>query len=101
MFLTEALVLGLITGGLGGNLLGMVLRQYSLGSIGNTIAGVAGGAALSQLLFTMLPILEKASSSPTTLSFAGAIAHVIVGALGGALLTMIIGVVKNNKSMAS
>jgi hypothetical protein len=100
MFLTEALVLGLITGGLGGNLLGMQLPQYSLGSVGNTIAGIAGGAVLSQLLFTMLPILEKASNSATTLSFAGAIAHVIVGAFGGALLTMIIGVVKNNKSMA-
>ena len=98
--ITEALLLGLITGGLGGTFFGKLVPRYSLGDLGNALAGVAGGGALSQVLFTLMPILEKASSSSTTLSFAGALTHIVVGLAGGALLTLLIGKMKNKKTMA-
>jgi uncharacterized membrane protein YeaQ/YmgE (transglycosylase-associated protein family) len=37
------LIIQLIAGGVGGNIAGSALKQYNLGTIGNTIAGVVVG----------------------------------------------------------
>ena len=39
------LILQLIAGGVGGSVAGAALKQYDLGTIDNTIAGVVGGGA--------------------------------------------------------
>ncbi|GAA4336646.1 hypothetical protein GCM10023144_31290 [Pigmentiphaga soli] len=88
VWITEALALGLIAGGLGAHLFAKLFPQFSLGMVGTTIVGVAGGGALSHLLFSTMPLVENASDK---LSFPGAITHVVVGGIGGALLTAIIG----------
>jgi uncharacterized membrane protein YeaQ/YmgE (transglycosylase-associated protein family) len=98
--ITEALLLSLITGGLGGTFFGKLVPQYSLGDLGNALAGVAGGGALGQVFFTLFPILDKPLSSSTTLSLTGAVTHIVVGLAGGALLTLIIGKLKNKKTTA-
>jgi uncharacterized membrane protein YeaQ/YmgE (transglycosylase-associated protein family) len=38
------LIIQLISGGVGGNVAGSMMKQYDLGTVGNTIAGVVGGA---------------------------------------------------------
>jgi hypothetical protein len=38
------LIIQLIAGGVGGNVAGAALKQYNLGTVGNTIAGVAAWA---------------------------------------------------------
>jgi uncharacterized membrane protein YeaQ/YmgE (transglycosylase-associated protein family) len=37
------LIIQLIAGGVRGNIAGAALKQYDLGTLGNTIAGVIGG----------------------------------------------------------
>jgi hypothetical protein len=36
-------LIGLISGEVGGNIAGAILKKFSLGPIGNTIAGILGG----------------------------------------------------------
>ena len=47
-------LISLITGGVGGNIAGALLKNFSLGPIGNTIAGVLGGGLGGQLLTGLL-----------------------------------------------
>jgi uncharacterized membrane protein YeaQ/YmgE (transglycosylase-associated protein family) len=44
------LIIQLIAGGVGGNVAGSALKQYDLGTIGNTIAGVIGGGVGAQII---------------------------------------------------
>ena len=37
------LIIQLVAGGAGGNIAGAALKQYDLGTVGNTIAGIVGG----------------------------------------------------------
>jgi uncharacterized membrane protein YeaQ/YmgE (transglycosylase-associated protein family) len=44
------LIIQLVAGGVGGNVAGSMLKQYDLGTVGNTIAGVVGGGVGAQIL---------------------------------------------------
>ena len=48
------LIIQLIACGVGGNVAGAALKQYNLGTVGNTIAGVAGGGAGAQIIGALL-----------------------------------------------
>ena len=48
------LIIQLISGGVGGNIAGAALKQYDLGTIGNTIAGVVGGGVGAQIIGALL-----------------------------------------------
>ncbi|MEY2608109.1 MAG: hypothetical protein QOH31_5963 [Verrucomicrobiota bacterium] len=37
------LIIQLLSGAAGGNIIGNILKQYNLGPIGNSIAGIVGG----------------------------------------------------------
>src|SRR6202453_5447390 len=78
------IILSLISGGVGGNIAGALLKQFSLGPIGNSIVGVLGGAAGGALM-SHLPALAST----------GTAGNVGGSAVGGAILMAIIGAVKN------
>ena len=44
------LIIQLIAGGVGGNIAGSLLKQFDLGPVGNTIAGVIGGGVGAQII---------------------------------------------------
>jgi len=44
------LIIQLIAGGVGGNIAGSALKQYDLGAVGNTIAGIIGGGVGAQIV---------------------------------------------------
>ena len=44
------ILIQLISGGVGGNIAGALLKKFNLGPIGNTIAGILGGVGGGQLL---------------------------------------------------
>ena len=71
-------------GDVGGNIAGALLKNFSLGPIGNTIAGVLGGGLGGQLLTGLL-----GGGAPTGLlgNFAGS-------GIGGAVLMIVIGLIK-------
>ena len=62
-------VISLITGAVGGNIAGAVFKNLSLGTLGNTIAGVVGGGAGSAILNAVLgsaarPVAPSSATSP-------------------------------------
>ena len=89
------LIIALISGALGGNLAGNLLKKYSLGTIGNSIVGILGGGIGSYLL-NQLGI--NIGGSETNL--AGIIGSFFEGGIGGGVLMTIIGLIKGmlNKS---
>jgi uncharacterized membrane protein YeaQ/YmgE (transglycosylase-associated protein family) len=95
-----SLLTTVVTGAIGGNAAGAVKKDMSLGTVGNTLAGVVGGGVVSQLL----PMLTGGSVDITSMigGLAGnALAGNLAGSgIGGAIAMMAVSYIKNmmNKS---
>jgi uncharacterized membrane protein YeaQ/YmgE (transglycosylase-associated protein family) len=76
----EALLIQLVTGAVGGNLAGAVLKKFSLGTIWNSVVGILGGGIGSQVLGGLLS--------------SGLVGDIASGGIGGAVLMIVVGVVK-------
>jgi hypothetical protein len=83
----------LVAGGVGGNIAGAALKKFDLGPIGNTVAGVLGGAAGGQILSMLIPAATAAPAAGAG-GMAGIISSVAGGGVGGAILMAIVGLVK-------
>jgi hypothetical protein len=86
------LVIQLISGAAGGNIVGALLKNTNLSAIIRTVLGVIGGVGGGQLA-ALLPMLqgllgEAAGTGGQIAGNAGA------GAVGGALLTVVGGLIK-------
>ncbi|MEZ4703029.1 MAG: hypothetical protein R2834_22045 [Rhodothermales bacterium] len=79
------LLTSLITGGVGGNLAGMALKDKSLGTLWNTIVGMIGGGLGSQVL----GILGMAAANGGL-----DLASIASSTVGGGVLMAIVGIVK-------
>lgn len=77
------LIISLLTGAVGGNLAGAILKKFSMGTLWNSIIGILGGGLGAQLL-GMLGI-----------DLSGIIGSIAGGTVGGGVLMAIIGVIKN------
>ena len=86
-----SLLIQLVSGAAGGNVVGALLKKLPLSKILATILGAVGGAGGAQLA-AYLPMLEG------LLSGGGVAGDVGVGAGGGALLTLIAGLIKKAMS---
>lgn len=86
----EQILINLVSGAIGGNAAGKASSSFDLGTIGNTISGLVGGGVLGQVIALALPALVSGN-----LSIGGIITQVIGGGAGGAILTAIIGLIKN------
>ncbi|MGB5435742.1 MAG: hypothetical protein WBM98_07615 [Maribacter sp.] len=86
------LIIQLVSGALGGNLAGKLLKNMSLGTLGNSIVGILGGGLGGQLL-GMLGI--GAGADAGAMDMAGIIGSVASGGVGGGVLMAIIGMIKN------
>ena len=80
----------LIAGAVGGNIIGALFKKFSLGTIGNTLAGVVGGGLAGYAILNMMSANDMAAT------FAGLIAS---SAVGGAVVTFIAGVIKNSMNL--
>ena len=73
------LLIQLVSGALGGNIAGSALKNMSLGTLGNTIAGIVGGGVGGQ-------ILDYAFHAPAVgggpLDWAAILTQVVGGGLG-------------------
>ena len=87
------LIIQLIAGAIGGNAAGAVLKDRSLGTLGNSIAGVVGGGIGGQLLG-----LLTGAAGTGTLDVASILQSVLSGGVGGGVLMVIVSIVK--KAMA-
>lgn len=90
------LIIQLGSGLLGGNAAGATAKSLSLGTLGNSIAGLIGGGLGSQIFNSLLGITSAAvvTTAGGEPDIGAVVAQVAGGGLGGALLTMIVGILK-------
>ena len=87
------LIIQLISGAAGGNVAGSLMKNLSLGTIGNSLAGILGGGIGGQLL-GMLGMATGAGE----MDIGGIIGSIASGGVGGGAVMAIIGLI--NKAMA-
>ncbi len=90
----EQLLINLVAGALGGVGAGNSSPTFDLGMIGNIISGLVGGGLLGQIVTLLLPSITAAAQSGN-LSISGVVSQAIAGGAGGAILTALIGAIKN------
>jgi len=89
----ESLIISLLSGALGGNLAGKAMPNNSLGTLWNSVAGIAGGGIGSQVLGAL-----GVAASSGSLDLTSILTSVAGGGVGGGVLMALIGIVK--KAMA-
>ena len=80
----QDLIIQLITGALGGNAVGALIKKLNMGVVLNTVMGLIGGAGGAELLAKLGVDLGGAMANNT----AGA-------AAGGGILMAVVGLIKN------
>ena len=90
----EQILINLVAGALGGVGAGKSSPTFDLGMIGNIVSGLIGGGVLGQIVTLSLPSIMAAAQSGD-LSIGGIISQAIAGGAGGAILTAIVGAIKN------
>lgn len=83
------IIVQLVSGAIGGNAAGSLLKQFSLGTLGNSIVGILGGGIGGQLL-GMLGIATGAGE----MDIGGIVGSIAGGGVGGGALMAIIGVIR-------
>jgi len=85
------LIIQLISGAVGGNVAGSAMKDYNLGPLGNSIAGIIGGGIGGQILSHFSPAMAQAA---TTLDWGAIIGQIASGGIGGGILMVIVGMLK-------
>jgi hypothetical protein len=89
------LIIQLIAGAAGGNAVGSLLKQFDLGVVGNSIAGVIGGGVGAQVIGSLLGGGAVAGAATGGgLDISSIIEQVVAGGAGGGILMVIVGIVK-------
>ena len=84
------LLIQLISGAVGGNAAGKLMKKFSLGTLLNSVAGIVGGGIGAGALKALE--LDVATGGTNVQSVIGSIAS---GGVGGGVLIAVIGLVKN------
>jgi uncharacterized membrane protein YeaQ/YmgE (transglycosylase-associated protein family) len=71
-----SLIIEVISGAVGGNVAGAAMKENSLGTVGNSIAGIVGGGLGGTLLQAVMGTAAA-------------------GGVGGAILMAVVGIIKN------
>jgi hypothetical protein len=93
---TINLIIQLLSGAAGGNIIGNILKQYNLGPLGNSIAGIIGGGLGGQLLNMILGSGATAGTAATAggLDIGSIVEQIAGGGVGGGVLMLIVGIIK-------
>lgn len=83
------LIISLVSGAVGGNVAGGLMKNFSLGTLGNSLAGVVGGGLGGQLLNMM-----NIGTGSGGMDIGSIIGTVASGGVGGGVLMVIIGLIK-------
>lgn len=106
------LLVQLIGGAAGGNVVGKLIKQVNLGPVGNSIAGAVGGLAATWLA-GMVPGLDSLVGMASTAAADGTAAtavglsggalagQAVTGLVGGGVLSAIIGAIKSSMAKAA
>jgi hypothetical protein len=90
-----SLIIQIVSGAVGGNVAGGLLKQYDLGVLGNSIAGILGGGIGGQLLAMLIGGgATAAGAAGGNLDIGSIVAQVASGGIGGGVLMAIIGIIR-------
>jgi hypothetical protein len=95
----------LVAGGIGGNVIGQVVKALNLGPAGNSIVGALGGIA-GTWLAGMIPGLDGLVTGAAAAGTAGGLdlsalaGQGATGLVGGGILTAIAGIIKSTMARA-
>ena len=86
------LIIQLVSGALGGNVAGSLLKNLSLGTLGNSIAGIVGGGLGGQILGSLLnlPAVGGGALDPMAI-----LTQVLSGGAGGGVLMAVVGIIRS------
>ncbi len=84
------LIIQLISGAVGGNVAGSLMKGSSLGTIGNSIAGILGGGIGGQAL----GLLGMDMAGAGSMDMMGILSSVASGGVGGGIVMAVIGLIK-------
>jgi len=87
-----SLIIEAISVQFGGNVAGAAMKDNSLGTMGNSIAGIVGGGLGGTLLQT---VMGTAAAGGGSLDLTTILSNVAGGGVGGAILMAIVGIIKN------
>jgi uncharacterized membrane protein YeaQ/YmgE (transglycosylase-associated protein family) len=85
------LLISLLGGAIGGNVAGALLKNYSLGTIWNSVVGILGGGLGGQLL-SMLGVMGSGGGS--AMDIGSIVANIVSSGVGGGVLMVIVGLIK-------
>ena len=81
------LIIQLVSGAVGGNVLGAAVKNLNLGTVGNSIAGLIGGGLGGQLLASLAGGGMAASGATGALDMGTILGSIGGGAAGGGVVT--------------
>src|SRR5262247_1552730 len=87
-----SLIIEIISGAVGGNVAGAAMKENSLGTVGNSIAGIVGGGLGGTILQS---ITGNVATGGGSLDLSTILSNVAGGGVGGAILMAVIGLIKN------
>jgi hypothetical protein len=93
------LIISLVSGGVGGNIAAALMQKFSLGPIGNSIAGIFGGGLGGQLLGMLTAGGAAATgASASGMDLSSILSSIAGGGVGGGVVMAIVGLIKSQMS---
>ncbi len=92
------LLIQLASGALGGNIAGSLLKNLSLGTLGNSLAGIVGGGLGGQILGSLLHL--PLATGGAGLDPMAILSQVLTGGTGGGVLMAVIGIIRSMMAKA-
>jgi len=92
-----SLIISLVSGAVGGNAAGKVLKNFDMGTLWNSVAGIVGGGIGGQIM-AQLGIDPGSATGGADLG--SIVSQIAGGGIGGAILLVVAGYVKRMMSKA-
>lgn len=89
-----SLIIQLLSGAAGGNIVGTVLKNLNLGTVGNTIAGIIGGFLGGNVLGPLIGPGTNAAASGG-LDLTAILGQIVSGGAGGGVVMAVAGLVRS------
>ena len=89
------LIIQLISGAVGGNLAGAILKNFSLGTMWNSIVGIVGGGIGGTVLGMLGLGGAEVSEAASSMDLGSIVGSVAGGGVGGGIILTIVGAIRN------